>query len=311
MLKRLDQISKSAKLPRRLSSGWEHFDMMLGTSTFNGVEESGFVIGGMYYFFGEPGVGKSRLTIQIMENLANEGKISLICQGEADENAFASWCANKPEKVQNSIYLTDDMDFEELMKMITELRPALVVIDSANMVNGIEGIEDLKKKYKRWSKTVSDANSVCIMLGHLNQDGTLKGRTEVPHLVDVVGILTRPKLKRGPIAIDIKDSAGNNRTVRWEWPPIFHKIVFRVEIPTKNRFGKSGFRCDFAHNSHGVEYITSDFETDYRALAWMLPLETYAEHLFQKLIAKENSDSVGRTQKRPVRKRGMFDWWRS
>jgi len=311
MLKKLNEVVKSATPRRRLSSGWEHFDTMLGTSTFNGVEESGFVIGGMYYFFGEPGVGKSRLTIQLMENLANEGKTSLICQGEADENAFASWCANKPEKVQNSIYLTDDMDFEDLMKMITELRPALVVIDSANMVNGIEGIEDLKKKYKRWSNTVSDANSVCIMLGHLNQDGTLKGRTEVPHLVDVVGILTRPKLKRGPITIKVKDSAGNNRTVTWEWPPIVHKTVFRVEIPTKNRFGQSGYRCDFAHNSHGVEYVTSDFETDFRALGWLLPLETYAEHKFHQLIAEENR--VGRTQsrQRPARKKGFFEWFNS
>ena len=300
MLKTLNEIE--AKPQIRVSSGFPMFDKALGEN--DGIY--GFVEGGMYYFYGAPGVGKSRLSIQMMENFANQGKTSLVCQGEADLNAFAGWAKNKPDHISKLMYLTDDMDFATLMELIADLRPSFVVIDSANMVNGIEGVKDIQEKYKTWKKTVSSANTVCFLLGQLNKDGSLKGNTTVPHLVDVVGTMFKPKIKRGTWNVPTEiDGQRFPFTLTWGTDTALNTI-FRVEVG-KNRFGPSNHFCDFQHRDTGITYLSSDLETDHTILRWNMPEHEWIVAEYYRKYANQQATST--------KKKGFFgsvlDWLNS
>ncbi|MFW6121961.1 MAG: AAA family ATPase [Petrotogales bacterium] len=283
MLQTLDKIAHKSNPIRRIGSGFERFDQMLGKTTrSDGTVEWGMPRGSMIYFFGEPGVGKSRLMIQIMENLARQGLRSIVCQGEADLNAFAYWVSDKSKEVTSKITLTDDMDFADLMQNIREQKPDLVVVDSANMVNGISGAKDLKEKYRIWKQTVVEADCVCVLLGQLNQDGTLKGRTEVPHLVDVVGRLERVNVSDKTFEVRYKGQILTLQYVNAE----MSRGLFRVSVPTKNRYGKSGYFCDFYHVEEGVKYLTSNLETHPLWLRYLVSEEAFGQAHYDSAVER-------------------------
>ena len=275
MLITLDKLQNNAEPLERISCGFPMLDKAMGST--NGVD--GFVRGGMYYFFGQAGVGKSRLSIQIMDNVSSRGEDTMICQGEADLNEFANWMSAKPVATTSHMHLTDDMDFEDLMKNISKVRPSVVVIDSANMVNGISGVKDIQEKYRIWKQTVSKAGSVCILLGQLNKDGTLKGNTSIPHLVDVVGTMFRPDIPRGWVPVNIvHPPSGHTCEIKFKYGDDAQlKKIFRLWIPDKNRYGETELAVDFQHQDNGIIYVTSSFETAWRKRLWLMPKEEYGQ----------------------------------
>jgi len=275
MLVTLDKIQDNAEPMERVSCGFPMLDKAMGST--NGVD--GFVRGGMYYLFGQHGVGKSRLSIQIMDNVSSTGENTMICQGEADLNEFANWMSAKPVSTTSHMHLTDDMEFSDLMKNIEKVRPVFTIVDSANMVNGISGLKDIQDKYRIWKQTVSKSGTVCILLGQLNQDGSLKGNTAIPHLVDVVGTIFRPKIKRGWFEVTAIDpQTGNKGTLKIKYGDEKQlKKIFRVWVPDKNRYGETELAVDFKHTDAGINYITSVFETEWNRLKWLMPVEEYAQ----------------------------------
>ena len=253
----LISLDKVKAVPfKRLSTGFPMLDKMFGSTENNGETTYGMVVGGMYYFFGEPGVGKSRLMLQIMQNLAMDNLISMICQGEINLNDFANALSHISSEITSNILLTDDMHFDELMKIFKKHRPSFAVVDSANMVKGLSTAKEIKDRYKEWKDTVEESNIICALIGQLNQDGSLKGRTEVPHLVDVIVTMKRPKIKKGTFEITSEYGKGKMSY----GPKEVLNETFRAEIPVKNRFGSTGGAVDFYHVSSGVKYFASNLE---------------------------------------------------
>jgi predicted ATP-dependent serine protease len=198
-------------------------------------------IGKISLWAGESGVGKSRLCIDVAKNFTTmytDGKV-LYFQTESPLSDFASWANDTSQ--YNDIFCSGEDRIDEMIKIIYQVKPHVVFIDSVNeieefetgtkrearrLIKGIDGKPGLKK-------VASDTGAHIILLGQINQDGkTIKGGTSLPHLVD--------------IALNVVKTE-NFRTTG----------IFRVEKGVKHRYGSGATTALFKHTDTGVvEYVT-------------------------------------------------------
>ena len=234
-VKRLSEIE--AKPILRLSTGFDDLDWIYGYSQFPGEIVWGMPIGKISLWSGTSGIGKSRLCIEVAKKQSILQTKILYFQTESTLEDFASWA--KDTNDYSNIYCSGENKIDEIIKIIYEIRPNVVFIDS---VNEIEEFENGNKQEARriisgadgrpgLRQVVNDTDCHIILLGQLNQDGkTIKGGTSLPHLVDIA-------LDLVPAYVD--DELREDR--------------FIVDVGVKHRYGKKGPYTVFQHGDEGVE----------------------------------------------------------
>jgi len=227
-----------AKPTPRNKTWFKDLDFLYGRSELLSDNYNiGMPKGAISLWAGQSGVGKSRLCIEVAKRFSTNyenGKV-LYFLTESEMSDFGSWAKNTAQ--YDKIYCSGENKIDEMIKIIYEVRPKLIFIDSANeidefengnkqesrrLINGVDGRPGLKQ-------AAHDMDCHLILLGQLNQDGkTIKGGTSLPHLVD--------------IALNV---------VKTDEPG-----VFRVEVGTKHRYGNTENVALFRHTNDGVEEYT-------------------------------------------------------
>ena len=130
-----------AKKPHRITTGCPELDWLYGISVFlkgdKGDEydhnEHGMPVGTISTWCGEGGVGKSRLAIKVAKDKVLSGSTVLYLQNEVDLSTLASWVGANTEL--KNFYCSDVTALNEQMKIVRELKPALVFVDSINLID--------------------------------------------------------------------------------------------------------------------------------------------------------------------------------
>lgn len=170
----------------RLKTDIEEFDRVLG---------GGLVKGSLVLIGGEPGIGKSTLSLQISLTLINKGLNVLYVSSEENPyqikiryNRLSSyWRADK-----DKFYLLFSSDLEEIVSQIEEIKPDVVIVDS------IQTIED--KRIPSFAGSVTQVREVTltllnlakekgfpiIIISHVTKQGLIAGPKVLEHMVDVV-----------------------------------------------------------------------------------------------------------------------------
>jgi predicted ATP-dependent serine protease len=223
------------KSVRRISTGIDELDFLYGHTG----KSWGLPIGGISLWPGSGGVGKSRWAIEVAKCLCDSGMRVLYFQKETAIDMFV------PEKMGSwkspNFFISDHGMLDDQLKAIAEVRPNVVFVDSINaiyeynegrgaelIVNGDEG--EGRKGYRQ-ALTSIDAHA--IFLAQLNQDGTTKGGTKLPHYVDQVFPIN--KLSQNGINIGKTSS------------------YFFMHQGDKNRYGKTQYCIGLKHTNKGVE----------------------------------------------------------
>lgn len=250
-VKRLSEIEATPVL--RNETFFPKLDYLYGTSDIP-EHNIGMPKGKISLWAGESGVGKSRLCIEVAKNFSTNysNGIVLYFQTESPLSDFASWTKN-PEQYPD-IYCSGENKIDEMIKIIYQVKPKLIFIDSVNMIEEFE--TGNKKEARRiiqgadgkigLKQATNEVGAHLILLGQLNQDGkTIKGGTSLPHLVD--------------IALNVVKTNTNG--------------VFRVEVGTKHRYGSTENTALFQHTNDGViEYKTTP---EYAAPVYVTPTPVY------------------------------------
>src|SRR5262249_22587092 len=108
----------------RLSTNLPSLDRVLG---------GGLVAGGVTLVGGEPGIGKSTLLLQVVEQLAAEGVV-LYVSGEESPRQIALR-AQRLGTVHENIRLYTETSIEKIAGAIERLKPVIAVIDSIQTVH--------------------------------------------------------------------------------------------------------------------------------------------------------------------------------
>ena len=163
----------------------------------NRVLGGGLVPGSIVLLGGEPGIGKSTLTLQTM--LALTDKRVLYVSGEESAHQLKMRAerllANSQKLTANShenfLILTEN-SLEAIFDHIKEVQPDLVVVDSIQTIStedvessagSIAQVRECASALLRFAKT---SGVPVILIGHITKEGTLAGPKILEHIVDTV-----------------------------------------------------------------------------------------------------------------------------
>lgn len=167
---------------KRHQTGIGEFDRVLG---------GGLVPGSLTILSGEPGIGKSTLTLQLCDALANQSKQVLYISGEESVHQIAGR-AKRLTIANKNLSLLNENNLEITLASLTQEKPDIAIIDSIQVigseeVNGIPGgitqVRHNTEKLMEWAKKT---HTPLIIISHVNKEGNLAGPKTLEHLVDTV-----------------------------------------------------------------------------------------------------------------------------
>ncbi|MBE0640412.1 MAG: DNA repair protein RadA, partial [Bacteroidales bacterium] len=171
----LSEISMDQQV--RMSTAMSEMDRVLG---------GGLVPGSLVLLGGEPGIGKSTLTLQSAMQMKDR-KV-LYITGEESEQQIRMRAGRLAEGGENCYILTETST-QNILQHLENLRPDLVVIDSVQTLQSqsiessagsISQIRECTAELQKFAKTTA---TPVLLIGHITKDGQLAGPKVLEHMV--------------------------------------------------------------------------------------------------------------------------------
>ncbi len=176
----LNEIAESAAA--RIQSGIGELDRVTG---------GGFVPGSVVLLGGEPGIGKSTLSLQLARGFEETGRRVLYVSAEESLEQLRLR-ADRLGALGNGLFALPETRVEALEKPWHDVAPGLVVVDSiqtmrSDRANSAPGsVSQVRESAALLASAAKSQGSVLVLVGHVTKDGSLAGPRVLEHLVDVV-----------------------------------------------------------------------------------------------------------------------------
>ncbi|MFA5821313.1 MAG: DNA repair protein RadA [Candidatus Gracilibacteria bacterium] len=175
---KLNTLSQSKQ---RIASNIKEFDRVLG---------GGFISGSLTLLSGEPGIGKSTLTLQIAGNLAKNERV-LIASGEESLEQISLRCQRLKIDSEN-LTAINEFNLETILDTITKEKAKFAIIDSIQVISSSDlpaasgSVSQVRYCTEKIMELAKSRNITVILIGHVTKDGNLAGPRVLEHLVDTV-----------------------------------------------------------------------------------------------------------------------------
>ena len=160
-----------------------------GNSEVNRVLGGGVVPGSLILLGGEPGIGKSTLSLQLA--LRNNGMTTLYVSGEESAEHIRLRADRIGINNENCTVYTETL-LENVVAQIDTLRPDIVVIDSiqtmaSSLLESSPGsVSQIRECAATLLKYAKSTGTAIFIIGHITKEGTIAGPKVLEHIVDVV-----------------------------------------------------------------------------------------------------------------------------
>ena len=188
----------------RISSGMDELDRVLG---------GGFVEGSLCLLAGDPGIGKSTLTLQTVKFISNNNKTVLyICAEESTSQVKLR--AKRLDVTSDNLYVTQQNCLEEIVNQIENLKPDFLVVDSiqsvfsASILSSTGSVSQIRECTNILMRISKQLNITTIIIGHVTKEGNIAGPKVLEHMVDCVLNFEGEKYKTIRILRAIKNRFG-------------------------------------------------------------------------------------------------------
>ena len=184
-------VATTSTPPQRVSEieRSTHKRLDLCNAEVNRVLGGGLVPGSLILLGGEPGIGKSTLSLQIA--LTNHSLKTLYVSGEES----AEQIGMRAERLgigNEECYIYSETSLENILTQMNEHKPDVVVIDSIQTIftdtvdssaGSVSQIRECAAALLKYAKTTGTS---IFIIGHITKDGTIAGPKILEHIVDVV-----------------------------------------------------------------------------------------------------------------------------
>ena len=113
----------------------------------------------------------------------------LVVQGEAPMSDYKQWVKGVGSAIARPqwFHVTEEKHPDNLIPIMQDpkYRSHLVIVDSVNMVVGMDRAANVEGIVERLRAVLSVMGAHMIMIGQANQDGSAKGGTKLPHHADI------------------------------------------------------------------------------------------------------------------------------
>ena len=185
-------ITRDTHAPLRLRDIPSHDEPRIDMhdAELNRVLGGGLVPGSITLLGGEPGIGKSTLTLQTILRMPERS--ILYVSGEESAHQLKMRADRIAHAEADNVMVLCDTSLEGIFNHIKEVKPELVIIDSIQTIStedvdsspgSITQVRECAAALLRFAKS---SGVPVILIGHINKEGTLAGPKILEHIVDTV-----------------------------------------------------------------------------------------------------------------------------
>lgn len=155
----------------------------------NRVLGGGLVVGSMVLIGGEPGIGKSTLTLQ---TILNTNRKVLYVSGEESPQQIKMRAQRIADVLPDNIIILSETSIEKIFQSIKDVQPELLVVDSIQTVqtetvaSSAGSITQIRESAAALLQLAKTTNIPIILIGHINKEGSIAGPKVLEHIVDTV-----------------------------------------------------------------------------------------------------------------------------
>ena len=170
-------------------SSTEEIRVDMKDSELNRVLGGGLVVGSMVLIGGEPGIGKSTLTLQTL--LSSDRRV-LYVSGEESPQQIKMRALRISDTIPENIVILSETSIEKIFNSIKEVKPELLVIDSIQTVatetvaSSAGSISQIRESAAALLQLAKSSDIPVILIGHINKEGSIAGPKVLEHIVDTV-----------------------------------------------------------------------------------------------------------------------------
>lgn len=157
----------------------------------NRVLGGGLVPGSIVLLGGEPGIGKSTLTLQTILNI-HDHHILYVSGEESAQQIKLRAERLCPSGMADNVMVLCETSIEHIFKHIETVKPELLIIDSIQTIStadvessagSISQVRECASALLRFAKT---SGVPVVLIGHITKEGSLAGPKILEHIVDTV-----------------------------------------------------------------------------------------------------------------------------
>lgn len=186
--------------PRRLHEidGENEDRIALPIVEFARVLGGGIVPGSIVLIGGDPGIGKSTLTLQMTLQMAQTQNV-LYVSGEESERQIKMRALRllkndqgEDGKLPEKLFLVTETNLEVIFNHVQSVKPTLLIIDSIQTVTLSElesaagSISQVRECASRLRELAKASGIAVFVIGHVTKEGVIAGPRVLEHIVDTV-----------------------------------------------------------------------------------------------------------------------------
>ena len=166
----------------RFTSGSGELDRVLG---------GGVIPGSMVLIVGDPGVGKSSLTLRVCAEVARQGRKVLYVTGE-ESTRQVRMRADRLGALAETLYVVAETNLGTIETHVQKVQPEFLVIDSIQTVFKPEvqsapgSVSQVRECSVDLLRIAKGQGIAAFVIGHVTKEGNLAGPRVLEHIVDTV-----------------------------------------------------------------------------------------------------------------------------
>ncbi|MDD5042754.1 MAG: DNA repair protein RadA [Candidatus Omnitrophica bacterium] len=152
----------------------------------------GIVKGSVILIGGDPGVGKSTISLQVSDRLTKQGIRVLYVSGEESSVQTKMRAKRLGQPGSDNLYIVNQTDLSLILEHIKEIKPRVVVIDSIQVIfdpalsSSAGSVSQVRECAGALTQLAKSTGTSVFIIGHVTKEGTLAGPRVLEHIVDTV-----------------------------------------------------------------------------------------------------------------------------
>ncbi|MDD5771038.1 MAG: DNA repair protein RadA, partial [Candidatus Omnitrophica bacterium] len=167
----------------RLKTEIRELDRVLG---------GGIVKGSVVLIGGDPGVGKSTISLQVSNHLTRHGAGVLYVSGEESVVQTKMRAKRLGDYGSDQLYIVNQTDLSLIIEYIRKIKPQVVIIDSIQVIfdptlgSSAGSVSQVRECAGALTQLAKTTGTSIFIIGHVTKEGTLAGPRVLEHIVDTV-----------------------------------------------------------------------------------------------------------------------------